>query len=96
MKNKYFFHPTAFAVSATAGIVYVLCALLLGLFPSSLQLFAYLFHGIDIQQIAVSNFTAVAFFVGLIETILLFYIIGVIFVLIHKKCEEHCKRNKWI
>ena len=65
------------ALAVLFGIIYIVCALLFAIIPgTTLNIFSSLFHGIDISQIARDSVSIGSTIVGLIETIILAFIIG--------------------
>ncbi len=97
MKSHYV-HPTGFALSITSGIVYVICAVMVGLWPiQTIRFFSDWFHGIDLTMIAkVPAITFGMFVRGLIEVMIFAYLAGALYAWLYQKCETHCKRMKWI
>jgi len=97
MKSHYV-HPTGAALSVTSGIVYTVCAVFVKLWPSqSIRFFSDWFHGIDLTRIAViPQITVGNFLRGLIEVLIFAYLAGALYAWLYQKCEEHCKRKKWI
>ena len=97
-KTKVHPHPIGVAAGFTAGIVYIICATVVTLWPTqALNFFANWFHGIDLTKIAVPvqlNFRN--FIVGLLSVVLSFYIIGLIYGLLYNLCYHHCKKRRWI
>ena len=91
-------HLKGVAVGLTAGIVYVLCVIVVALWPAqSLLFFASWFHGIDLTEIAVPvQLTFGNFITGLFSVVVFFYFAGFIYGLIHSLCYAHCKKRKWI
>ena len=72
------------AVALTTSILYIICVILVSM-PGGLTLFSYLFHGIDITQIASSGLNVVNVIIGLIEAFVLAYIVGWLYVAIKGK-----------
>ncbi|MBS3128099.1 hypothetical protein J4410_03055 [Candidatus Woesearchaeota archaeon] len=97
-KVIHYVHPTGFALSITASMIYTLCALIITLWPiSSFQFFNNWFHGIDLTKIAVSpQITLGSFVIGLLEIIVIMYIIGMLYAWLYNKCVDHCKKHRWI
>ena len=93
-------HPHSIGVAAglTAGIIYVICAAAVVLWPTlSLRFFASWFHGIDLTQISVPVQLAFnGFITGLFSVVLFFYFVGLIYGLIYNLCYAHCKKRRWI
>ena len=62
---------TAAAVATTVGVIYVICALSIILFPDfAMGVAQSWFHGIDITRIQVFNITVGSFFYGLVTAII--------------------------
>jgi len=97
-QTPHYAHPTGFALGLTAGIVYVICASLVWLWPAqTVRFFASWFHGIDLTRIAVApQLTFGTFIIGLIGIVLFAYAVGLIYGWIYNKCVVHCKRMGWI
>lgn len=99
MKSSHpFTHPAAFAAAITAGIVYVLCALAVGLWPGpTLRLMQDWFHGIDLSRIAtMPDITAGSFLRGLLSIVIFTYLVIVLYVWLYGKCVVHCQKKGWI
>lgn len=97
MKSHYV-HPTGAALSVASGIIYAACAIYVKLWPmQAISFFNNWFHGIDLTQIAViPEITAGSFIRGLISIMIFTYLAGALYAWLYQKCEEHCKRKKWI
>lgn len=79
MKTQSYAIPNALAV-ATA-IVFVLCALLVGLFPDiSFSIAQSWFHGIELSKASSLNITFGSFILGLISSTITTWVIGYIFI----------------
>ncbi|MEM3126607.1 MAG: DUF5676 family membrane protein [Candidatus Woesearchaeota archaeon] len=80
-KNLHYAHPAGIAAAVTGGIIYALCAFFVTMWPEqALSFFASWFHGIDLTKIAVPvQLTFGSFIVVLIETMVFFYLIGLIY-----------------
>ncbi len=91
-------HPRGLAAGLTAGIVYIICAAAVTLWPAqSLRFVALWLHGIDLTKIAAPvQLTVGKFVLGLFGVVLSFYILGVVYGLLYNLCYAHCKRKKWI
>jgi len=73
------------ALAATTAIVYVICRALVGLFPdASFAVAQSLFHGIELSQLGAWNLTAQSFVLGIISSTVTAWVIGYIFVAVHK------------
>ena len=97
MKSHYV-HPTGAALSVTTGIIYAACAFAVKMWPmQAIKFFSDWFHGIDLTRIAViPQITIGSFIRGLVEMMIFAYIAGALYAWLYQKCEEHCKRKKWI
>ncbi|MEK6915483.1 MAG: DUF5676 family membrane protein [Nanoarchaeota archaeon] len=77
---------TANALAVTAGIVSLVCYILILITPSgTVSLFGAIFHGIDLSQIAVEPASVGSGILGVIEVIILGWIIGWLFAKIYNK-----------
>lgn len=73
------------ALGITAAVVFVACRILVSLFPDSLFAIAQSwFHGIELSKAGTWNLTASAFFLGLISSFVIAWIVGYIFVKIYR------------
>ena len=71
---------TANAVGATTAIVYVVCRLLVGLFPAAMMNVARSwFHGIDISKISAWNFSTESFILGIASATIGAWLVGYLF-----------------
>lgn len=88
-------HPTGLALSITAGIVYVLCGLFVAIWPTqALRFFSDWIHAADLTKVLViKSLTLASFFRGLGETVLFFYVVGVLYAWTYNKCVAHCKKR---
>ncbi len=74
----------ALSLASVAGIVYIICAILVIIAPRTmLNLFKYMFHGIDITQIARTTTSLGGTVVGFVETIFLSLVVGWLFAVIY-------------
>ncbi len=74
---------TANSLAITAGIVSVVCALLILLAPEfTVSLFGAIFHGIDLSQISATA-TIGSSLLGVIEVVILGWIVGWLFAKIY-------------
>lgn len=91
-------HPTGLALSLTAGIIYVVCAAAIALWPTlTLQVMGSWFHGIDIQRIATTApLTWGNVLSGLVGLIVAAYLVGALFAWLYNRCLEHCQRKGWM
>ena len=75
---------TANALGITAGIVSLVCYLLILIAPAStINFFGSIFHSIDLNKIAVEPVSIGVGFLGVIESIILGWIIGGLFAKIY-------------
>ena len=75
----------AMSLASVAGIVYIVCAILVALAPTlTVKTFGALFHGIDISQIATTP-TIASSIIGFIEIVVLALIVGWLFAVIYNK-----------
>lgn len=81
-KNKF-----SLAASATMGIVYVVCAVFIWLWPDfALQLFGWLVHLVNVDKFAGDvGMTALGFVVGLIQVLVYTYAGARIFAWLHNR-----------
>lgn len=72
------------SLAITSGIVYLICALLVTIAPRiTLNIFSYMFHGIDLTKIAMMPTLGLETILGLIEIIIVTYFIGWLFAKIY-------------
>lgn len=82
MKNQSYALPNALAV--TTAIVYVLCRLLVGLFPDiSFTIAQSWFHGIAFGKLDSLNLSIGSFLLGIVSSAITTWIIGYIFVQVY-------------
>ncbi len=82
MKQSYAI-PNALAV--TTAIVYVLCRVLVGLFPDiSFALAQSWFHGIELSKSSAWNLTFGSFIIGVISSTITAWVIGYIFIKVYR------------
>ncbi len=80
---KQYVIPNALAV--TTAIIYVLCRVLVGIFPdASFALAQSWFHGIELSKSSAWNLTMQSFVIGLISSTITAWIVGYIFVKVYK------------
>lgn len=85
--NKSYAIPNALAV--TTAIVYVLCWVLIGLFPDTFFAVAQSwFHGIELSKSSVLNLTMESFVLGLISSAVTAWVIGYIFAKVYKVLQK--------
>ena len=79
----------AFSLAGTFGVIYILCAILIAIFPAGMvKAFGFLFHGIDISRIAEESLPFIDTILGLIEIIALSLIVGYIFAKIYNMIKD--------
>lgn len=98
MEKIQYEHPTGLALSLTAGIVYVICTAAIALWPvGSLKFMSAWFHGIDLMKIATPfSISLGAVVLGLVEVLIVAYLIGVLYAWLYNKCVAHCKKKDWL
>ena len=83
MKAQSYVIPNSLA--ATTAIIYVLCRVLVGLFPDiSFAIAQSWFHGIELSKLGVWNLTFVSFILGIISSTITAWVVGYIFVKVYK------------
>lgn len=82
----------AMTLASVFGIIYIICAILFTVAAQgTLNLFSYMFHSIDITKIAATNLSFGGALIGFIETIVLSYAIGWLFVVVYNKLQKKRK-----
>lgn len=77
MMDKLNVKRTSYSLAAVVGIVYLICAILIAIAPTlTVNVFGALFHGIDITQIARTPVPLTSTILGLIEIVVMGYLIG--------------------
>ena len=80
MAEKWNEKKVAFSLAIVAGIVYIVCAILVAIAPVwTVNTFGALFHGIDISQIARESVPLGNTITGLVEIVVLALIVGWLF-----------------
>ena len=75
-----------YSLALVAGIVYLACAILVALAPTwTVNVFGALFHGIDITQIARTPVPLTSTILGLIEIVVMGYLVGWLFGAVYNK-----------
>ena len=83
MKTQSYAIPNALAV--TTAIVFVLCRVLVGLFPDAFFAIAQSwFHGMELSKLGSWNLTMLSFVLGLISSAVTAWVVGYIFVTVYK------------
>ncbi|MEK6825094.1 MAG: DUF5676 family membrane protein, partial [Nanoarchaeota archaeon] len=71
-------------LAIVGGIISLACLLLIAIFKeSAVAFFGYIFHGIDMSQIAVSEIAWVGALIGVVEVVVLSFVIGWLFTKIY-------------
>ena len=84
MANKLNVRVVSFSLAGVSGILYLACALFFIITPEiTIMFFQYMFHGINITQIATEEISFINILIGLIEIIIFALISGWIFVKIY-------------
>lgn len=82
MKQSYAI-PNALAL--TTAIIFVLCRILVGLFPDAFFAIAQSwFHGIELNKLGVWNLTMSSFILGIISSTVTAWIVGYIFIKVYR------------
>lgn len=77
------------ALAVATGIVYVVCRLIVALFPEGSKKFFLLFiHGIDLTQLPAATQTFGGFVLGLVVSVISAYIVGWIFAWTYNKFDK--------
>lgn len=75
--------PNSLAV--TSAIIYVLCRVLVGLFPdASFTIAQSWFHGIELGKLGAWNLTLESFVLGIISSAITAWIVGYIFIKVYR------------
>ncbi len=75
---------TANAIAATTAIVYVVCRVLVGLFPEiSMNVAKSWFHGIDISKISAWNLSTESFILGIVSATIFAWLVGYLFAVLY-------------
>ena len=84
MADKLNAKRVALSLASVAAIVYVVCAILVAIFPTEIvNVFGSLFHGIDISKITRESVPLGSTILGLIEIFVLGLIVGWLFAKIY-------------
>jgi len=74
------------SLAIVSGIVFIVCVVLIIVIPeATMSLFGYLFHGLDISKITNPNVSIVSGIIGLVEIVVLAWIVGWLFATIYNK-----------
>jgi len=85
MTDKLNEKKVAFSLAGVSGILYIICAVLVAIFPvGTVKVFRYLFHGIDILKIATTP-TLANSILGFFEIIALALLVGWLFAWIYNR-----------
>ena len=80
-------------LACTSSILYILCAALFAINPGAiLNLFQYMFHGIDISKIASDEISIAGFLIGLVLVAAMSLITGWLFAVIYNYLSAKIKR----
>ena len=75
-----------YSLALVAGIVYLACAILVVIMPTwTVNVFSALFHGIDITEIARASVPLTTAILGLVEIIVMGYLVGWLFAVVYNK-----------
>ena len=87
MADKLNANKFSLAVALTMGIIYVVCAVFVTLWPDfSLQLFGWLVHLVNVDKFAGDvQITALEFIIGLVQALVYAYIGAWVFAWLHNK-----------
>mgnify|MGYP001604614428 CR=1 FL=1 len=87
MADKLNANKFSLAVALTMGIIYVVCAVFVTLWPDfSLQLFGWLVHLVNVDKFAGDvQITALGFIIGLVQALVYAYIGAWVFAWLHDK-----------
>ncbi len=84
MANKLNPKLVSLSLAAASGVLYILCALIFAVSPTTgLNLFSYIFHGIDITQIAQTSVSFAGILIGFVEIVLWSLLAGWLFAVIY-------------
>ena len=73
------------ALGVTTAIIFVVCRILVSLFPdASFAIAQSWFHGIELSKLSAWNLTMSSFAIGLISSTITAWIVGYIFIKVHK------------
>lgn len=75
---------TANAAAATTAVVFVVCRVLIGLFPDlSFTIARSWFHGIELTRLGSWNLTASSFVLGIVSATITAWVIGYLFAFLY-------------
>lgn len=75
---------TANAAAVTAGVVYIVCRILVGLFPDiSFSIAQSWFHDIALTKLDTSSLTPGSFILGIVSSVITVWIIGYLFAAVY-------------
>jgi hypothetical protein len=84
---KQYVIPNALAV--TTAIVFVVCRLLVGLFPdASFTIATSWFHGIGFNKLSVESLTVSSLLLGLISSVVTAWVVGYIFIKVRRSLDR--------
>lgn len=90
--------PSALALGMASGVLYVICAAAVWIWPAgSVKFFSYWFHGIDLTKIASAGQLGFgSFVIGLVSLVLASMAFGALFAVFYNMCFRHCAKRSWI
>ena len=75
---------TANAIAGTVGVIYVVCRILVGLFPDlSFTIAQSWFHGIELTKMNSWNLSVGSFLLGLISSVITAWLVGYLFAFLY-------------
>lgn len=91
-------HPTGLALSITAGVIYLVCAALIAIWPDgAVWLLNDWFHGIDLARISVPAQWGIGRLIrGLFTLMFSAYLTGALFGWLYNRCLYHCIKWGWV
>jgi len=94
--TMHYVHPTGAALAVVTGALYLACAGLVALWPSTtVGFFAGWFHGIDITLIYSPRLEMLGVLRGFVGIVISAYLAGALFAWSYNKCVDHCKKRGW-
>lgn len=73
------------ALALTTAIIYVLCRILVGLFPDASFVIAQSwFHGIELTRLGAWNLTLESFILGIISSTITAWVVGFIYIKVYR------------
>ncbi len=98
VQRPHYVHPTGLAFALTGGLLYVICAAFVALWPrGTISFFSKWFHGINLTEIAATTQITVGnFMIGLAGVVITAYLTGAFYAWTYNKCVAHCIKRGWI